>query len=68
MPTEFHSGINTRSRLSATPAFTPKERGTKNSKALEVRIPTEGGRRFQRKADTDSDGSRTMIPIDPGQP
>jgi transposase len=33
-----------------------------------VRIPAEGGQRFRRKADTDSDGSRTVIPIDPGQP
>jgi transposase len=33
-----------------------------------VRIPSEGGQAFRRNADTDSDGSRTVIPIDPGQP
>ena len=33
-----------------------------------VRIPSQGGQSFRRKADTDSDGSRTVIPIDPGQP
>ncbi len=33
-----------------------------------VRNPSQGGQLFRRKADTDSDGSRTVIPIDPGQP
>ena len=41
--------------------------------AVELRIPklrnpSQGGQLFRRKADTGSDGSRTVIPIDPGQP
>ncbi len=33
-----------------------------------MRNPSQGGQSFRRKADTDSDGSRTVIPIDPGRP
>jgi hypothetical protein len=33
-----------------------------------LRIPKQGGQAFRRKVDTDSDGSRTVIPIDPGRP
>ncbi|MGH2891089.1 MAG: hypothetical protein ACRDNJ_15835, partial [Solirubrobacteraceae bacterium] len=33
-----------------------------------VRNPRQGGQRFRRKADTGSEGIRTVIPIDPGQP
>jgi hypothetical protein len=33
-----------------------------------LRIPRQAGQAFRRKADTDSDGIRTVIPIDPGQP
>ena len=32
-----------------------------------MRIPSECGQLIQRKADTDSDASRTVIPIDAGQ-
>ena len=32
-----------------------------------LRIPSQGGQSFRRKGDTDSDGSRTVIPIDAGQ-
>ena len=35
---------------------------------ISVRNPSQGGQSFRRKADGDSEGRRTVIPIDPGQP
>jgi hypothetical protein len=35
---------------------------------VDVRNPRESGHGFRRKATTDSDPSRTVIPIDRGQP
>ena len=40
----------------------------RRSYMVQLRIPRQGGQAFRRKADTDFDGSRTVIPIDPGQP